>query len=276
MTTPFGTMAPTPAQERWRARSHRLPPDWFGRKAASLLLTLAGGRARRAYDVAVFGSQKARLHPYDNICEKRVYLTPQFWETEERAALAGAIGAHRERTFNFVDIGANVGLYTLFARAECGKAGIALSALCIEPDPEMQERLCFNVEASGAKSEVNLFRCAASDRNHVVRFAVDRASRGLSRIDPQGEMALPARPLLSMIEEAGMLRIDALKIDVEGHEFPVLDAFLRDAPPTLRPSLVILEHNQRRDQPASGLLMRLGYVCTVTTWRNSVFVLKNP
>ncbi len=128
MTAVFGALAPSFLQKRMRAIGHKLPPNYFGRKAASILLGPAGGRSRRALDVTVFASQRARLHPSDNICEKRVYLTPQLWDRAERALLGDIISNFGGRTFRFADIGANVGLYTLFARAEALRADATFKA----------------------------------------------------------------------------------------------------------------------------------------------------
>lgn len=273
MTPAFGALAPSPFQERMRSAGHRLPTNGFGRKAASLLLGPAGARSRRAYDVTVFGSQKARLHPYDNICEKRVYLTPQLWDRDERTLLGDLISGFDGRTFRFVDVGANVGLYTLFVRSEALKAGAALQAVCVEADPEMAARLRFNLAASAAEADVSVFECAASDQEAQVRFAVDRRSRGLSRIDDVGELNVRARPLLSILREAEIALVDAMKIDVEGHELPVLRAFLQDAPPALRPRLVILETAHAGDGPtAEEALVAAGYALRFRTRRNAVLV----
>lgn len=273
MTEPFGAFRPSPSQERFRALGRRLPVNYFGRKAASLLLGPAGGRARRAYDVAVFGSQKARLHPYDNICEKRVYLTPQLWDRAERALLGDAISGFGGKIFTFVDVGANVGLYTLFARAEAIRAGALFKAVCVEADPEMAARLQFNAEASGASENLTLFNCAASDAEGALRFSVDRESRGLSRIDPNGEMRVAARPLPAIVADAGVDRIDAMKIDIEGHEFEALNAFFRDAPRALYPALIILETSHAdEEKSAEAILLRIGYHIRLKTRRNAILV----
>lgn len=273
MTGPFGAFRPSPAQERFRALGHLLPVNYFGRKAASLLLGPAGGRSRRAYDVAVFGSQKARLHPYDNICEKRVYLTPQLWDRAERTLLGDVISGFGGRVFTFVDVGANVGLYTLFARAEAIRVGAGFRAVCVEADPEMTARLQFNAEASSALEDLTIFNCAASDAEGVLRFSVDRESRGLSCIDPSGEMRVTARPLSAIIADAGIDRIDAMKIDVEGHEFEALSAFFRDAPNALHPALIILETSHAGEEKSAGaLLRRAGYRDRLKTRRNAVLV----
>ena len=47
--------------------------------------------------------------------------------------------------------------------------------------------------------------------------------------------------MLSVLAEAGITAIDALKIDVEGAEDIVLAPFLRDAPQSLLPRLILIE-----------------------------------
>jgi FkbM family methyltransferase len=273
MTGAFGELRPSAAQERFRAMGARLPRNYFGRKAASLLLGPAGGRARRAYDVAIFGTQHARLHPYDNICEKRVFLTPQLWDGDERALLGDAISTFGGKAFNFVDVGANVGLYTLFARSEAVRAGAAFRAVCVEADEEMLGRMRFNISASGAEREVSIAACAASDRDGELRFAIDGKSRGLSRIDASGETLVASRPIASIVADAGFTHIDAMKVDIEGHEFEALGAFFRNAQPPLYPTMLILEtSHEDAEKSAEDLVRRAGYRVRLKTARNSVLV----
>lgn len=271
---PFGALRPSPAQERARAIGARLPSNYLGRRLASLLLGPAGGRTNRPYDVEIFGGAGARLHPFDNICEKRVYLTPQLWDGEERAALADLVANHSSPLFSFVDIGANAGLYTLFVHGETRRRGVAFRGLCVEADPEMQRRLAFNIEASGAQEEVVIARYAAGARSETLRLAVDEKSRGLTRIAEDGALAVEARPLLRLVEEARLDRVDALKIDIEGHEFPVLEAFLRDAPHSLWPHLFILETaHDGGPRSARELILSAGWREAFSTKRNLVAVL---
>jgi FkbM family methyltransferase len=268
---PFGAMRPSAFNERIRALARRLPRNYLGRKLASLLLGLAGGRAKRAYDVEIFGVQRARLHPFDNICEKRVYLTPQLWDPEERALLAGRVAAHAGEEFIFADVGANVGLYTLFARAEAQRAGKAFRGFCVEADPEMRARLAFNIEASGAQDEVEILPYAATATEGPVRFSVNRQSRGMSRIAEAGEIEVEGRTLARTLAEAP--RIDAMKIDIEGHEFAVLDAFFWTASQALWPAAIIMEiSHEDPAAPVRALVESKGYRCALETGLNAVFV----
>lgn len=268
---PFGALRPSTFNERVRTLAHRLPRNYFGRKLASLLLGLAGGRARRAFDVEIFGAQRARLHPFDNICEKRVFLTPQHWDPEERAFLAARIAAHAGSEFVFADVGANVGLYTLFARAEAQRAGKAFRAFCVEADPEMRDRLAFNIEASGAEDEVAILPYAAAANEGPVRFSINRQSRGMSRIADSGETEVEGRTLARMLAEAP--RIDAMKIDIEGHEYAALDAFFWTASEALWPAAMIMEISHENPQePVRALVESKGYTRLLETGLNAIFV----
>lgn len=273
---PFGALRPSPAQERVRNVGARLPVSYWGRRLASVLLGPAGGRAARAYDVELFGGARARLHPFDNICEKRVYLTPQLWDGEERAALAAFIRKNDAAPFCFVDVGANAGLYTLFAREECRRNDMTFRGLCIEAEAEMQRRLAFNIAASGANGDIAIAPYAAGAADAMLNLAVNAGSRGLTRIAPEGKVRVEARTLLRLVTEAGLQRIDALKIDIEGQEYPVLEAFLRDAPRALWPRLLILETSHEDAQrSAKGLVLAAGWTATLATKRNIVALHEN-
>ncbi|MEZ5897385.1 MAG: FkbM family methyltransferase [Parvularculaceae bacterium] len=272
----FGACAPSPRHERWRRFAHRLPYNYWGRKAASLLLGPAGGRTGRPADVAVFGAQRARLHPSDNICEKRVYITPQHWDPTERAILAAEIRDHANDLFMFADIGANAGLYSLFARAECLATQKNLRAICVEADPEMRRRLDFNIAASGAENEIVIAPCAAAARDGHMRFHVEAASRGLSRLDDAGEIEVQARPITSILADNKFDRIDAMKIDIEGAEFEALEAFFNTAAPLLHPGLLIVEtSHEAPGRSVAGLVKRHGYETILKTRLNTVLKREN-
>ena len=69
-------------------------------------------------DIETLGA-RMRLHPYNNVSEKRVLFTPQFFDPEELAILRGRV----RDGFTFVDVGANIGAYALFVGVLAGPAG---------------------------------------------------------------------------------------------------------------------------------------------------------
>lgn len=271
MTPEFGAFAPSPLQRKFRTLAHRLPEGYWGRRLASLLLGPAGGRDGAPKDVEIFESQKARLHPHDNICEKRVYLTPQLWDPEERRLLEDAIKAHKEQLFYFVDVGANAGLYSLFARAAAMAQGIDLRAACIEPDAEMQKRLGANIAASGAAADLRVFPYAVSDKRAPLHFSQNKESRGMSRVDKDGGVVVQGAPLAEIIQsETDYPRIDAMKMDIEGHEHQALDAFFKAAGRHLFPALIILETaHEQGGASACALCKDNGYSIVLQTRLNA-------
>ncbi len=267
---PFGALAPSPAQERARALARRLPYTYLGRKLASALLGPAGGRSGRAFDVRVFGSERARLHPYDNICEKRVFLTPHHWDPAERALLAQAIAESPAGDFWFVDVGANVGLYTLFALSVARRVGKHINAVCVEPDPEMVRRLMVNIAASGATDQASIVAAAASDVDGPLRLAVNADSRGMSRVAPGGGVRVDGLSLATVLANADAPRVDAMKIDIEGGEHAALEALMSTAPHALRPRMILMETSHG---DARGVALAAGYVVQFENDLNCVLAL---
>ena len=246
---------------RWREWMRRCADAAPTYSLAMLARRLCLAGVTDPVDVVLFDSQRARLHPRDNRCERRAVAGVLFWDRAERAALAEAIRAAEDRGFVFVDAGANVGLYTLWAKAAAAKAGIALTALAIEPDPINAARLRFNMKASGDEG-VAIAAVALSDRAGTVRIAAsDCANRGTVRLASAASadaVEVPASPLLDVVRASGLQRIDAMKVDIEGSEIAVLTRFLADAPPALLPSLLLIEVAQEESQ-LLDLLVRHGY-----------------
>ncbi|MBI1365532.1 MAG: FkbM family methyltransferase [Alphaproteobacteria bacterium] len=266
---PFGACPPGAFRNAVRVLAHLLPDVALFRKTSSILLGPAGGRDGRAYDVSVFGSMKARLHPYDNICEKRVYLTPQHWDPDERRALAKFI-ERGAGPFVFVDVGANAGLYSLFAASAARRAGRAIAIVAIEADPVMCVRMAFNFAASGVKAKILPY--AATAAHGAVRLQVNARSRGMTRIVEDGGEAVEGAPIASMLAEQGVEHVDAMKIDIEGHEYAALDAFFANAPEALWPRFVIIEtSHEDPERAASALIASRGYKTVMKNRLNAVF-----
>jgi FkbM family methyltransferase len=150
--------------------------------------------------------------------------------------------AQQKKPFVFVDIGANVGLFSLFVAAHAG-AGARIFA--IEPEPGNQRRLNFNVGAN-SNLPIKVFPMALSDEVGELVVELDRRDRGGSRTrkaaDAQAEaVRVPAQTLFALLQSECVETVDALKIDVEGFEDVILDPFFRDAPPQMLPRLIIIE-----------------------------------
>ena len=142
---PFGALAPNPFDRAIMALTGRMPDNWAGLKLAMALRRLVTMRMETAAALDVERWRlRMRLHPRDNGCEKNLLFTPQMYEPPEREELAREIAGVAGRPFVFIDIGANVGLFSLFVAATACTARI----LAIEPEPGNFARLAFNIAAN--------------------------------------------------------------------------------------------------------------------------------
>jgi FkbM family methyltransferase len=241
---PFGTYPPTALQAAVRNIGQRLPFNWPGRRASGWLRYLLQTTARRPIDVTVMGQRmRLRLRLKDNACERRLMVTPQFFDPKELENLRRVM----RPDFQFVDVGANVGVYSVFVGT---LAGPGARILAIEPQPQLVERLRENIALNGINVRIAPF--AVADRDGEIEFAVDTNNFGFTSLNlslerkGRGErriVRLPVRRLIDLVRDAGFERIDALKVDIEGAEDLALLPFMEEAPQSLWPKLIIIENN---------------------------------
>jgi len=115
----------------------------------------------------------------------------------------------------FVDVGANIGSYTILA-AEVGARVIA-----VEPIPEAHARLAANVRLNCMEAQVETHRCGVADAPGRLRFSVnlDTVNHVLSATEAGTATEVEVVTLDSLLAEREPALI---KIDVEGYELPVL------------------------------------------------------
>jgi FkbM family methyltransferase len=266
---PFGALAPNLFDRTVMALTVRLPDNWAGLKLATALRRLVTMRMDTvgALDVERW-RLRMRLHPRDNGCEKNLLFTPQMYEPPERQELAREIARVGARPFVFVDIGANVGLFSLYVAAIAPAARI----IAIEPEPGNFARLAFNI-AANPSLPVTPLALALGDTEGTAEIVLNERDRGGTRLAAGGAsgrgVAVRCRPLLAVVSEAGVSDIDALKIDVEGAEDTVLVPFFRDAPPSLWPRLVVIEDSSAEwSTDLFALLEAKGYAVSSRSKQN--------
>jgi FkbM family methyltransferase len=239
---PFGTFPPNLLQGAVREIGGRLPRNYPGRRLSGWLRSLLKATSRRPIDVTVLG-QRMRLRLGDNACERRLMVTPQFFDPEELAILRAVV----RPGFHFVDLGANVGTYSIFVGRLARPGG---RILAVEPEEALLDRLHENIALNDL--DIRVAPVAVGDREGVIEFAVDLNNLGFTSLNlgrkGRGErrvIRLPVRKLLGLVKEHGFARIDALKADIEGAEDLALLPFMEEAPPALWPRLMILESSAR-------------------------------
>lgn len=282
INAPFGRFSPSSSRARLLRVAQAAPHNAFGKQLAHAARVIYLWRARPPADVSV-GDLRLRCWLDDNTCERKFVFTPWRFDVRELAAIHEVL----PRDGVFVDIGANVGIYTLQAATRMGADG---RIVAFEPFPEAHRRLLFNIESTrGGRADwprIDVMRLGVADTEGMRELTVDAGNLGgnsiaggdarLSRGGAAAPVSIECRPLLSVIHELRIERIDALKIDIEGAEDMALCPFLEQAPAQLLPRRLVVENSDclwRRD--LRGALAARGYRELFRTRLNSVYELRS-
>jgi FkbM family methyltransferase len=117
---------------------------------------------------------------------------------------------------HFLDIGANIGSYTILA---C--AGPKARVTAVEPIPVTYEKLYDNVLLNRFNERVQIFKGGLSDKPGKLKFTddFDTVNHVVANDEDLPSLEVPVTTIDSLVgEDCPRL----IKIDVEGHELPVL------------------------------------------------------
>jgi FkbM family methyltransferase len=119
-----------------------------------------------------------------------------------------------------LDVGANIGVFSLWAAGRVGPQGRVVS---VEPHPVAHAALRENVAGCPQVTPVQA-ACSDAAGELVLHFVPGRlsVSSALPRADRTGSVVVDVQPLAELARAAGLERVDVLKIDVEGLELEVL------------------------------------------------------
>jgi FkbM family methyltransferase len=216
------------------------PRDPYGEPtaedAAGRLRNLVVERLAQPVTVPWLGDLRLRLEPGDE--QSRCLMKSGLYEPEGLHVVGRRLAAGGV----FVDVGANCGLYTLFAARAVGRAG---RVVAFEPSPREFRRLRDAVALNGF-TQVALHQAAVSDAPGVVTLRI--AEPGFAGHNTMAERfaydrvvaaevaSVPAVTLDAAL--AALPRLDMIKLDIEGAELRAL----RGAAATLarlRPALLL-------------------------------------
>lgn len=225
------------------------------------------------FDVEILDGLKARLYPNENRCEKRAFTGVQTWDYKERAALSKAVDDCASTPFVFLDVGANVGLYSLYVHKLVKSAGKSARILAIEPGISTSRRLENNIAINNA--DIQIIRAAVSDvpgSGHLSGWDKNRGeARLMDQTSDEGSEPVVIDTLPRICRTQNLTHIDAMKVDIEGHDYKAMTAFFEDAPKTLRPALLVLETGKDEASPLIALCQKHNYIVSERAGLNTIF-----
>jgi FkbM family methyltransferase len=267
----FGLRAPDEASlDAWRlATDHRQPADI--RKANRKRIP-AGQRG--PFDITVDGL-RFRAYPAENRCDRVIVGRGVLPEGREHELLAPFLGSGAV----FVDIGANVGTYALWAARHVGTTGLVIA---LEPHPRTFAKLEFNRAANGTEN-IRCLNVAAGPEAETATLRFDGggnvggasllADRGM---DSGANVTVSVQPLADILSEQNVHRIDAVKVDVEGYEDRALLPYFDHTPRHGWPKTIMIETvlSDRWERDCLGELAGHGYERVAGTVENVILHLE--
>lgn len=165
------------------------------------------------------GSREGRVFGYRmtldllDFMERMIYLGT--YEREE----TGLAWRWLKPGMTFLDVGANVGYFTLLASRRVGPNGRVIS---VEPGPYVHARLARVVKENGLNAELHPMGLSDQEGSCTLYLPagdLHNYSPTMVKYDGAGEpLEVPVRRLDDCLELWNVDTVDLLKIDVEGHE----------------------------------------------------------
>ena len=166
----------------------------------------------------------------------------------------------------FVDVGANVGKYTVLAARLCGKV------YAVEPDPDNLVALVANIMLNNAAGRVMVICKALGAKPGTARLSQSGAQSRITSSDEGGTIVVDVTTLDECCPDA-----DIVKIAVEGYELEVIRGALRIIE-SRRPVLLIEHHdyifgNKPSTHPEiARILMERGYLALRVRYPHFLYV----
>lgn len=247
-----------------------MPQNWLGQQIAQVIRKVVMQYAALPIQCEV-DALRFEFYLRDNNSEKKYLFMPWRFDNAERQQLVTAIPEDGV----FVDIGANVGIYSLFVAKHLSNAGRVVS---FEPNPSAHQRLARNVALNDdvLSANISLLPLGVADTEATFELRVDSDNLGGgSLVAETGEVVqVHCKPLLEVLESMGIEKVNGLKIDIEGAEDAALTPFLTGAPRSMLPDIIVIENSDHLwKTDLSALIRESGYSLKLKTRMNSIYQL---
>ena len=265
--SPFGTYRPAKSKETlFRLFQNRALPRNFIYKA--FFKSAIGHQKDGIFDVTIAGISM-RIKPAINGTEGKFLRRGLHFDENEWKALAKACSSGENPIF--IDVGANVALYSLLL----AKAVPEVRVLAYEPHPGLCRQIKYNLSINTGHN-ITVFEIAISDQLGTAWLKTNTSDLGQTRLETEGDLEVECTTLQAVVEQEQLSHIDALKVDVEGYEDRVLVPYMRSASDAMLPNTIVVEvitSEHWLEDPIEMAISR-GYTEVKRNKMNSILVLK--
>ena len=263
----FGTYKPKKIVTVIIKITRSIGQSWIAKRVIFLLRRIALLFSKECVDTSLFNC-KMRLYTKGNVCEKRALFAPQIFESYERDFIC----KNAKDVSTFIDIGSNVGLYSLSV-GDSYKSFKETKIHSIEPHPKLFKRLLYN-SSLNPNIPIKTHNFAIMDKNEEFYLNVDEDNLGQSTVSDSGKINVEGKTLENFIHDQNIKKITTLKVDVEGNEEKVILPFLKEENRELFPEIIIIENNKLSwDKDLIELLVNFGYSLNKKTRMNYILTL---
>ena len=260
----FGSHEPDVASRLvWKLTTHRA----LGSGTRRRIRTLLARRFPGPFDISVDGI-RIRAYPLENYCDRIVMGRQHLPEIPERALITPLL----KPGMVFVDIGANIGTYSLFVANRCGDQA---RILALEPHPATYSKLAYNVRANGYAAIETINQGVGPQKGRLRLFSsggsnIGTASMVPEAVDRKHQVDIEVVPLGDLLNSRMIERVDLLKIDIEGFEDRALLPLMTPQNRALWPGAILIETVLRQHWQTDCIarLISLGYSMSGDTGEN--------
>ncbi len=201
---------------------------------------------RQPWTVKLTPTRRIRCHPHSPIASSVLYY--RLPDPMEMRFLLRFLGAGDV----FVDVGAHLGVYTVLASSVPGVRIVAL-----EPSTSSFGRLRDNIDLNGIGIQVTAVQVAAGSRCGQAMLSTGAEAMNTLVYEAGSGETVEVTTVDTLVDELGIPRVAAMKIDVEGLEIDVLDG-ARATIERDRPALVVEVNDPER---VASFAEASGYTC---------------
>ena len=236
----------------------------FGKLKKIFAKTLSRINKTNPIDI-IYHDVKFRLYPHNNTIESKMLVSSRLREGKELDVISGFI----KNGGTFLDIGANVGYYSLMA----AKLG-ATKIIGVEPNPIVLERFKANIKFNRFEKKIKTFQIGIGQKHETMELRLSQTDMGSSSIVNtqlnSDKIKIKVIPLLELLKKEGINKVDVLKIDIEGFEDRALIPYFKNLDKKFYPRLVLMEDSSQTDWEENILewLLANGYKVLARTRGN--------